>query len=88
LASNPDNAKVFNDIDTSLFAVCLDDYSSSQDLDRAHRNMSHGQNAYNRWFDKGTQIIVETNGAAGVNGEHSPVDAVVPLRMMDDVLLK
>lgn len=88
MASSPGNAKVFNDIDTSLFAVCLDNYSSSQDLDKAHRNMAHGQNAYNRWFDKGTQIIVETNGAAGVNGEHSPVDAVVPLRMMDDVLLK
>ncbi|KAI8098579.1 acyltransferase ChoActase/COT/CPT [Halteromyces radiatus] len=88
LESNPENAKIFKDIETSLFALCLDDYSSSQELDEAHRNMSHGRYAFNRWFDKGMQVIVETNGAAGINGEHSPVDAVVPLRVVDDVLSK
>ncbi|CAO3587723.1 unnamed protein product [Absidia cylindrospora] len=88
LETNPANAQVFKDIDTSLFAICLDHYSSPQELDKSHRNMSHGQNAYNRWFDKGVQVIVETNGSAGVNGEHSPVDAVVPLQIIFDVLQK
>ncbi|CAO3618143.1 unnamed protein product [Cunninghamella echinulata] len=88
LESNPHNAATFNDIDNALFAVCLDNYSSSQDLDLAHRNICHGKSAHNRWFDKNIQVIVETNGAGGVNGEHSPIDAVVPLRIIDDVLLR
>lgn len=66
----------------------MDNYSSSQDLDLAHRNICHGNAAHNRWFDKNVQVIVETNGAAGVNGEHSPIDAVVPLRIIDDVLIR
>ncbi|CAO3625399.1 unnamed protein product [Cunninghamella blakesleeana] len=57
-------------------------------LDVAHCNICHGNAAHNRWFDKNVQVIVETNGAAGVNGEHSPIDAVVPLRIIDDVLLR
>ncbi|KAI8074138.1 acyltransferase ChoActase/COT/CPT [Gongronella butleri] len=88
LEANPSNARVLQDIDASLFAVCLDDYSAPRELDLTHRNYCHGDNAHNRWFDKGFQLIVETNAAAGVNGEHSAVDAVVPLRIFDDVLQK
>ncbi|ORX62761.1 acyltransferase ChoActase/COT/CPT [Hesseltinella vesiculosa] len=86
LETNTSNAQTFRDLDTSLFAVCLDDYATAQELDLTHHNYSHGRNARNRWFDKGMQVIVETNAAAGINGEHSAVDAVVPLRAVDDVL--
>jgi hypothetical protein len=63
------NASNFDNIDASLFALCLDDYASGLDLDISHRNLFHGQKARNRWFDKAMQFIVENNGRAGVNGE-------------------
>ncbi|KAH8554973.1 acyltransferase ChoActase/COT/CPT [Umbelopsis sp. PMI_123] len=80
------NAGNFDNIDASLFALCLDDYASELDLDKAHRNLFHGQNARNRWFDKAMQFIVENNGRAGVNGEHSPADAVIPGSMFTEIL--
>lgn len=48
--------------------------------------MFHGQEARNRWFDKSIQLIVENNGRAGVNGEHSPVDAIIPFNAFNHVL--
>ncbi|CAO3680421.1 unnamed protein product [Rhizopus stolonifer] len=78
------NAKSLENIDRSLFVFCLDDYSSSDDL--SHRNMFHARNGRNRWFDKALQFIVENNGRAGINGEHSPADAVIPSRILDDAL--
>jgi len=80
------NASTFENIDTSLFAVCLDDYASDLDFDKSHRNLFHGRNARNRWFDKAMQFIVENNGRAGVNGEHSPADAVIPGLMFAEIL--
>lgn len=63
------NAKSLKNIDDSLFVFCLDDYSSPLDLDLSHRNIFHGRNGRNRWFDKALQFIVENNGRAGINGE-------------------
>ncbi|CAO3623491.1 unnamed protein product [Mucor hiemalis] len=82
------NAKSLKDIDDSIFVFCLDDYSSPLDLDLSHRNIFHGRNGKNRWFDKALQFIVENNGRAGINGEHSPADAVIPSRIVDDVLTR
>lgn len=69
LESDSVNTDTLNAIDSSLFVVCLDYYSSPNDIDKSHRNMFHGQEARNRWFDKSIQLIVENNGRAGVNGE-------------------
>ncbi|EPB92823.1 hypothetical protein HMPREF1544_00262 [Mucor circinelloides 1006PhL] len=80
------NAKSLKNIDDSIFVFCLDDYSSPLDLDLSHRNIFHGRNGKNRWFDKALQFIVENNGRAGINGEHSPADAVIPSRIVDDIL--
>ncbi|KAI9485449.1 MAG: acyltransferase ChoActase/COT/CPT [Benjaminiella poitrasii] len=86
MEKEPQNAKSFKNIDNSLFVLCLDDYSSPLDLDLAHRNIFHGRNGHNRWFDKALQFIVENNGRAGINGEHSPADAVIPSRIVDYAL--
>ncbi|KAF7728290.1 hypothetical protein EC973_006465 [Apophysomyces ossiformis] len=82
------NRQTLNELDTSLFALCLDDYSSALDLDESHRNIFHGRNAHNRWLDKAISIIVENNGRAGINGEHSPADAVVPQQIFDRILIR
>ncbi|RUS28876.1 acyltransferase ChoActase/COT/CPT [Jimgerdemannia flammicorona] len=86
LARDPGNVRSLEAIDTSLFVLCLDDYASADDMDIAHRNLFHGRNARNRWFDKSMQFIVESNGRGGVNGEHSPADAVIPCKIFDEFL--
>ncbi|KAI7868608.1 acyltransferase ChoActase/COT/CPT [Spinellus fusiger] len=88
LESNPTNKATLKAIDTSLFTLCLDHYSSPLDLDKSHLNLAHGRSARNRWFDKSLQYIIENNGRAGVNGEHSPCDAVVPQRTSEYVIKK
>ncbi|KAL1923113.1 uncharacterized protein VTP21DRAFT_9489 [Calcarisporiella thermophila] len=80
------NRQSFQSIDTSLFVLCLDDYASPNGYDISHFNLFHGLDAHNRWFDKAFQLIVENNGRAGVNGEHTPVDAVTPGQIFDYVV--
>ena len=71
-------------------AVSLDDYTyQSPDAQsftdpriserRSHlHNIRSGHVAHNRWFDKPITLVVERNSRAGMTGEHSPVDALVP----------
>lgn len=56
-------------------------------MDAQIRNVSAGLNgASNRWLDKPISIPVETNGRAGILGEHSPVDALIPSIAIEYVL--
>ncbi|CAG8607451.1 18029_t:CDS:10 [Gigaspora rosea] len=82
-SSSAENKISFEAIDTALFGIALDDYPTDTDIDISHLNFFHAYNGRNRWFDKALQIIVANNGRAGVNGEHSPSDAVIPGRMFD-----
>ncbi|KAI9340621.1 acyltransferase ChoActase/COT/CPT [Pilaira anomala] len=82
------NSKSFKAIDDSLFMLSLDDYSSPLDLESSSHNIIHSKNGNNRWADKALQFIVENNGRAGVNGEHSPAEAVVPSHILDYILAK
>ncbi|KAI8143533.1 acyltransferase ChoActase/COT/CPT [Fennellomyces sp. T-0311] len=86
LESNPTNARTLHEIDTSLFAISLDDYSSPSDIDQAHLNVFYGKGGRNRWFDKTLSFIVENNGRAGVNGEHAPADAIIPFTMFGEII--
>ncbi|CAJ0637500.1 4060_t:CDS:10 [Entrophospora sp. SA101] len=76
LTLSPQNRETLNLIESALFVVNLDDYSSGDNLDQFLGNIFHG-NGYNRWFDKSMSIIVESNVGAGMHGEHSPCDALV-----------
>ncbi|KAI9143311.1 acyltransferase ChoActase/COT/CPT [Paraphysoderma sedebokerense] len=82
------NQQSFDVIDSALFAVSLDDYTSSHDIDVSHHQLFHNFDARNRWFDKSISMIVMNSGRAGVNGEHSPADAVIPGNMFDYALNK
>ncbi|KAG0228524.1 Carnitine O-acetyltransferase mitochondrial [Actinomortierella wolfii] len=85
LGLSPLNHASLATIDNALFVICLDDYSSDRDIDVSHHNIFHAFNAHNRWFDKSMQFIFENNGRAGINGEHTPADAVIPGRILDEV---
>ncbi|CAG8568154.1 1596_t:CDS:2 [Ambispora leptoticha] len=86
LTLSPQNRETLNKIEDSLFAISLDDYATGLDLDLWARNVLHGFNGHNRWYDKAISIIIESNGRAAMNGEHSPCDALIPSNIGDYIL--
>lgn len=91
--SNKRNAKSLAIVESALFVVCLDD-AEPADLGELCGNflcggyrLEHGTQVgtcTNRWYDK-LQIIVCSNGEAGVNFEHTGVDGHTVLRYAADV---
>ncbi|KAJ3313799.1 hypothetical protein HDU76_002555 [Blyttiomyces sp. JEL0837] len=86
LALDPVNKASFETVKSALFAVCLDDCATPTDIDFTHHQLFHNFNGHNRWFDKAIQLVVMPTGRAGVNGEHTPSDAVIPGRIMDFIV--
>ncbi|WVQ66414.1 uncharacterized protein L199_004594 [Kwoniella botswanensis] len=89
LLLSPNNRSTFNSISSSLIVLSLDPYTLPSipsvdplrlpSVDAQVRNTASGiDGAGNRWFDKAVSVMVETNGRAGIMGEHSPVDALIP----------
>lgn len=89
------NGRTLGTIDSSLFALCLDDNSPETSSDIC-KNMICGTNiveddlqvgtCMNRWYDK-LSIIVCRNGKAGMNFEHTCTDGSVDIRMACDIYL-
>lgn len=89
------NGRTLGAIDSSLFALCLDD-NSPQTPSGICRNMICGTivvekdsqvgTCMNRWYDKLT-IIVCRNGKAGMNFEHTCTDGSVDIRMACDIYM-
>ncbi|KAI0775213.1 acyltransferase ChoActase/COT/CPT [Trametes elegans] len=100
LALSPVNRAIHNTISRSVFAVSLDEYThilpmpqrtSDPDLISHIHNVRSGHHerpGYNRWYDKPFTLIVEANTRAGVLGEHSPVDALVPSIIADYAIVQ
>ncbi|KAI0649114.1 acyltransferase ChoActase/COT/CPT [Trametes meyenii] len=100
LSLSPTNQSIFRTITASAFALSLDAHSyalpASQhtpdpDLTAHLHNVRSGHSArpgYNRWYDKPFTLIVEANTRAGVLGEHSPVDALVPSIIADYAIVQ
>ncbi|KAI9012971.1 acyltransferase ChoActase/COT/CPT [Gaertneriomyces semiglobifer] len=80
---NTQNLEIIKD---ALFAVCLDAHSTKKNIDLSHHQIFHNFNGHNRWFDKAIQLVVTSSGRSGVNGEHTPSDAVIPGKMFDFIL--
>jgi hypothetical protein len=83
-------------IEGSLFAMCLDAHTlpprpssvaphlTRPSIDAQVLNCATGgPTGQNRWFDKPLTVIVENNGRAGMMGEHSPCDALIPSIIID-----
>ncbi|KAI0833477.1 acyltransferase ChoActase/COT/CPT [Trametes gibbosa] len=61
------------------------------DLAAHLHNVRSGHDKYpghNRWYDKAFTLIVEANTRAGVLGEHSPIDALVPSIVADYAIVQ
>ena len=98
LSVSPVNRKSINSIEDSIFSVSLDSsvlklpdshpappHSATPDwVDALARNTCGAARAgHNRWFDKALSVVVEPNGRAGIMGEHSPCDALIPSILCD-----
>lgn len=70
-------------VESSLFCLSLDDWSFPDSNDLAFQNMAHAFTGHNRWFDKAISVVCSSQGKGGMNGEHSPCDALIPSRLMD-----
>lgn len=100
LSLSPSNRTIFTTITQSAFAVSLDNYAyslpalqrtSDPDLTAHLHNIRSGHGnrpGHNRWYDKAFTLIVEANARAGVLGEHSPVDALVPSIVADYAIVQ
>ncbi|PVU91117.1 hypothetical protein BB561_004561 [Smittium simulii] len=86
------NSISFNTIEEikkSAFLISLEDYYSPDvggfgSWQRLVKNCA--KVGHNRWFDKHINYVIDRNGNLGLNGEHSPVDAVVPAKLYDYII--
>eukprot|EP01122_Echinamoeba_exundans_P012613 TRINITY_DN531_c0_g1_i2.p1 TRINITY_DN531_c0_g1~~TRINITY_DN531_c0_g1_i2.p1 ORF type:complete len:672 (-),score=160.91 TRINITY_DN531_c0_g1_i2:64-1950(-) len=77
-------------LESAAFMVCLDD-EAPQSGNAECELLLHGggsqRQSANRWFDKTIQVIVWSNGHAGMLGEHSTIDGY-PATMVSDMVLE
>lgn len=79
---NADNMTL---IDSALFCICLDNTTFNPDEPvPTIRNFLFDE-FKNRWFDKSLSVIVDKDGTAGINFEHSWGDGVAVLRYFNEV---
>lgn len=64
--------------------LVLDEESCERDFIKMAPSFLHGS-ADSRWFDKSFQLIINKDGVAGINFEHSWGDGVAVLRYFNDV---
>ncbi|KAM3722220.1 Carnitine O-palmitoyltransferase 2 [Dirofilaria immitis] len=83
LSSIGNNSASLALIDSSLFILCLDTFRSD-DVSQMSENFLSGGDARNRWFDKCFQLIIDAQGLATINFEHSWGDGVAVLRLMEE----
>uniref|UniRef100_A0AC34QCC7 Choline/carnitine acyltransferase domain-containing protein n=1 Tax=Panagrolaimus sp. JU765 TaxID=591449 RepID=A0AC34QCC7_9BILA len=85
LVSSDKNRASLKYVDDALFLMCLDDLKTT-DPQRLVQSLLCGDDGRNRWFDKCFQLIVDGNGQATINFEHSWGDGVAVLRLMEESL--
>ncbi|AFR92669.1 carnitine O-acetyltransferase [Cryptococcus neoformans C23] len=89
---SPANKSTVETIDSAILLICLDAHPApTTDDSRAwsywaggHDNGKDGM-GFNRWFDK-HEIIVDSEGESGFNGEHSMLDGTPTLRLNEFIL--
>lgn len=77
------NQEALDAIDSAMYCLALDD-TSTTDENTLSRNFLYG-NPNNRWFDKNYTLIINKDGYAGMNFEHSWGDGVAVLRFFNEI---
>ncbi|XP_077978570.1 peroxisomal carnitine O-octanoyltransferase-like [Glandiceps talaboti] len=73
---DPDNRKGLHAIETSIICMVMDMDSSPTTMEQIGSLPMIGADIYNRWFDKGTCVMVFSNGTVGADCDHAPADAI------------
>eukprot|EP00762_Andalucia_godoyi_P002970 ANDGO_04156.mRNA.1 mitochondrial Carnitine O-acetyltransferase len=83
LMADPASKSSVEKIQNAAFMVCLDDITSLDEVEH-EKNLLFGRpsTVSNRWYDKNFQIIVERDGAAGINFDHTGMDGTVSMRLV------
>ncbi|KAG8229768.1 hypothetical protein J437_LFUL005849 [Ladona fulva] len=82
-AISPENENALNLVDSALFVLALDDNPSTGHIPLV-QNFLHADGT-NRWFDKSFTLIINKDGEAAINFEHSWGDGVAVLRYFNDI---
>ncbi|CAG0914256.1 unnamed protein product [Notodromas monacha] len=100
MLKDPVNAESMEEIETCLFLVCFDkplpvtfnrrNIGEERDESNVALQMLHGGgtkfNSCNRWFDKTAQFIFTTDGHIGLCFEHSALEGIAIVQIMDRLL--
>jgi carnitine O-palmitoyltransferase 2 len=84
LVNTLNNKDVMEKIDSSIFAVCLEDAIPEKKSEQLLR-MLCGSNGKNRWHDKSFQIVIRPDGTSCLTFEHSWGDGVAVLSYLTEV---
>jgi len=84
LSSLGNNAHTLKHLESSLFAVCLED-SAPTSINEAGQVVLHGPSSLNRYYDKSIQLIVFQDGRAGINFEHTGFDGHTVLTYVNHI---
>jgi carnitine O-acetyltransferase len=76
IALSPDNERSLVSIQRSAFLLVLDDADAADD-EEVCATLCMAGNGENRWYDKAYTLVVFRDGSSGINGEHSPADAMI-----------
>ncbi|XP_043487685.1 carnitine O-acetyltransferase-like isoform X2 [Polistes fuscatus] len=97
LKEKGDNKKIIEEIEQSMFILCLDKEipkKTYQDKNNASvralqslTGYNSDLNAGNRWHDKTVQYIISPDGFIGLEYEHSPCEGV-PVAVLHDHIIK
>lgn len=78
--SSPSNAEYLKTIESAVRVLCLDDGSPNTPEEIARQAfMGDG---FNRWFDKVLQFVVSANGRSGLIYEHSGIDGLTYILLL------
>lgn len=78
-AFSPENANYLQTIEAAAFVINLDEGSPTTFAEQGKQ--SKFSDGFNRWHDKGIQIVVTANGNSSLILEHSCIDGTAPSRL-------
>lgn len=93
LTKNDNNRKQVEEIQKSLFVVCIDrenpqiQDSVTTGCHQLITGCGSRFNSGNRWYDKTVQFIIGTSGVTGLTYEHSPAEGQ-PIAVLTDYIVK
>lgn len=83
LIADKTNADSFNEIENTLFCVCLDDSSPANDQEMSQ--LTFIGNGHNRYYDRNFMMVSFANGQTCVNSEHTWADALIVSDLFDHI---